>query len=445
MEQERRKSATGVLLCAILLAFSVSAEAYALAETTAVDSGEKTEILTKSPIIDRFAFKTNAFEWMITIPNFGVEFDIFDSEYNSMTAGLTAKYNWNTGHKYGSWDASLNPGPPALFNLLDIRPEFRYYYRTKKALPKRKDAKFDIERFLKEKKHPKPWRAHYVGAYLNYANYTIKFGKRGYQGQVVGLGASAGYALPLYEYKRGAIDVELGFSVGLQLATKDVFIHNPDGFIYQNIEDESKGLHMTPFPVVSELRVAFAWRTKSIKNKVKEDTDKRRVKNYYESRVKDDRIKPLQELNKKFYDEYLNNVKSPRELRAIMAKDSLYRAGFAALIKETADQQVAQVATAFPSDMEQHERADIRAYVQELKLQLQELIAKTAVETQKKFDKELALIEAQKKKAAEQAAKEKAQAEAAAAKAEGKPEGKSEGKTEGKPAKKSKEKAEKTE
>ena len=379
--------------------FTVSVGAYASAETVLVEEGSVASVSSKSRFIDRFAFKTNALEWLITIPNFGVEFDLLDSEYNNMTVGLTAKYNWNTSHKFDSWSQDLNPGPPVVFNILDIRPEFRYYYRTVKASSKKNANKFDIERFLKEKKNARPWRAHYLGAYVNYGNYALKFGKRGYQGDVFGLGASAGYALPMYEYKRGFIDVELGFSVGLQLAVKDVFVHNPDGFVYMKVTPESKGLHMTPFPVVSEMRVAFAWRSKSIKDKVKEDRDKKRVKNYYETRVKGDRIQPLLDLTKEFYDTHISNVMKPWEVPNFMANDSLYVAGFDALLKETADREVQQISSAFPSDMEQHERQDIREYVQELKVELQELIAKTAKETKKKFEKEYGVLKAEKAKA----------------------------------------------
>lgn len=402
-------------MSAILLVFSVSAGAVALAEPVGQTDAAGPYVPAKGSLLDRFAFKTNAFEWLITIPNFGVEFDLSDSEYNNMTVGLTAKYNWNTHHSYGSWSQDLNPGPPAVFNILDVRPEFRYYYRpVKKTLKKNAVKKFDLDRLLKERKHPKPWRAYYIGAYVNYGNYTLKFSQRGHQGQVFGLGASAGYALPVYEYKKGFIDVELGFSVGLQMATRDVFIHNPDGFIYMNVTSESKDLHMTPFPVVSELRVAFAWRSKSIRDKVKTDTDRRRVKNYYETRVKPDRLQPLLDLNKEFYDTHLTNVKSPWELRSFMANDSLYRAGFDALLKETADREILQISSAFPNDMEQHERQDIRDYVQELKVELQELIAETSKDTKKKFEKEYGAVLAEKAKTEAQAAKEKAAADAAA-------------------------------
>jgi hypothetical protein len=388
--------------------FSVSAVAYASAEAVLVEE-DVVVAPQKTRFIDRFAFKTNALEWLLTIPNFGVEFDLSGSEYNSMTVGLNAKYNWNTTHKYETWSQGFNPGPPTLFNILDIRPEFRYYYRTVAA--KKHSDKFNLERLLKERKHPRSWRAQYIGAYVNYGNYALKFSKRGYQGDVYGLGATFGYGLPMYEYKRGFIDVELGLSVGLQLAVKDVFVHNPDGFVYMKVTSESEGLHLTPFPVVSEVRVAFAWRSKSIKDKVKEDKDRKRVKNYYETKVKGDRIQPLLDLNKEFYDTHISNVMKPWEVPSFKANDSLYRAGFDKLLKETADREVQQIASAFPSDMEQHERQDIRDYVEELKVELQELIAKTAKDARKKFLKEYGETQAEKAKADLKAQREKTKQE----------------------------------
>jgi hypothetical protein len=396
-----------MLLCAFFCVFSVSAGAHASAETVGVEEG--IVVPEKTRFIDRFAFKTNALEWLLTIPNFGVEFDLSGSEYNSMTVGLNAKYNWNTTHKYETWSQGFNPGPPTLFNILDIRPEFRYYYRTVAA--KKHSDKFNLERLLKERKHPRSWRAQYIGAYVNYGNYALKFSKRGYQGDVYGLGATFGYGLPMYEYKRGFIDVELGLSVGLQLAVKDVFVHNPDGFVYMKVTSESEGLHLTPFPVVSEVRVAFAWRSKSIKDKVKEDKDRKRVKNYYETKVKGDRIQPLLDLNKEFYDTHISNVMKPWEVPSFKANDSLYRAGFDKLLKETADREVQQIASAFPSDMEQHERQDIRDYVEELKVELQELIAKTAKDARKKFLKEYGEAQAEKAKTDLKAQREKTKQE----------------------------------
>lgn len=79
---------------------------------------------------ERWAIKTNAVEWLLTIPNIGVEFDLSRSIYNRMTIGLTAKWNWNTRHNYE---------PSVVFNVFEVRPEFRYYWRTTMKQPRDDD------------------------------------------------------------------------------------------------------------------------------------------------------------------------------------------------------------------------------------------------------------------------------------------------------------------
>ena len=191
---------------------------------------------------DRSALKTNAFEWLITIPNVGFEYDVVRDNYRKMSVGLTAKYNWNSYHRLT---------PSTAFDLFDVRPEFRYYMRTD------------------NKKYSRRWWAIYMGPYLSYGTYTFKLAPKGIHGYAVGGGASVGYVCPLYEYEKGAIDVEFGFSVGLQGCTRDVFTYNPEGYYYTKVKEQSKGMHFTPFPVVSELKVAFVWRKQSIAHQVK--------------------------------------------------------------------------------------------------------------------------------------------------------------------------------
>lgn len=286
-------------------------------------------------------------EWLLTIPNFGAEFDLSPSPYNRMTLGLSAKYNWNTYHRYA---------PSVVFNVFDVRPEFRYYYRTKKrpVYKYRTDrylgtARADTTDWVKynadrenwkfsdwfnenvwtvERKDPKPARAQYLGIYADYATFSFKFGRKGIQGQAIGLGASYGWGLPLYEYNRGAIDIEFGFSVGLQVAKYDTFTHNPDGNYYTKLAPESRNFHFTPFPVISELRVAFAWRHVSVKDRyTKEDPQKIRFGN------------SLKDLNAEFDDA---KAKFDRGLdeklrNAYAADDSLYRSAFVQSIEETLD------------------------------------------------------------------------------------------------------------
>ncbi len=313
-----------MLAGACILSLVCTAESAAQTKGAASKQEETT---VKPPFIDRWAFKTNAFEWLLTIPNFGVEFDLVNSPYNQMSVGLTAKYNWNTYHKLQ---------PPVVFNLLDVRPEFRYYYRTRErtAKPsgdeqKKMSAKewFNTKIFTTERKNARPWRAQYIGAYANYASYTFKFSEVGIQGYVIGVGASAGYDIPMYQYKNGAIDVELGFSVGLQVATKEKFKHNPDTYKYYQVTEGVKpGFHFTPFPVVSELKVAFVWRHKSIKEKVQEDLEKKKMLERLE-KAKAQIEAPFMDSKTKF-DEQLTWIMEEREINALKADKERYRGEF---------------------------------------------------------------------------------------------------------------------
>ena len=100
-------------------------------DSIAISTPEIVFDLPKTPFIDRIAVKTNAFDWMLTVPNIGIEMDLNGSEFNSFTLGLSAKYNWNTYH-YNS-NSGATYAPPTTFNLFDIRPEAKYWYRTRKG------------------------------------------------------------------------------------------------------------------------------------------------------------------------------------------------------------------------------------------------------------------------------------------------------------------------
>lgn len=208
---------------------------------------------------DRAAVKTNAFEWLITVPNIAFEYDFVRTDYRKVSLTLGAKYNWNTYHKLA---------PATVFDLFEFRPEFRYYFRTKNL------------------KVSRPWWVMYVGPYASHGTYTFKLSQKGISGYASGAGISAGYVIPMYEYGKGAIDVELGASVGVQVCTKDVFTHNPEGHYYTRLEEESVGRHVTPFPVISELKVAFVWRKESIRHQVKTDMKKAERKALYQKNLR---------------------------------------------------------------------------------------------------------------------------------------------------------------
>ena len=49
---------------------------------------------------DRWGIKTNAVDWLLTVPNIGVEFDLGNTIRNKRTIGANIKWNWNTSQKY---------------------------------------------------------------------------------------------------------------------------------------------------------------------------------------------------------------------------------------------------------------------------------------------------------------------------------------------------------
>ncbi len=202
--------------------------------------------------IDRWAFRVNALELLCTVPNVNAEFDLSSSPYNRATLGLTVKYNWDTRHSVA---------PPLVFNMFEVRPEFRWWYRR---APKEDQASQGRE------------RAFFLGAYVHGGTYSIKPGKYGIQGPLWGVGALWGYDFPLYTYRRFAIDFELGIAAGLGVTSYDAFTMNRNGSDYVIAPERSRSLHVCPFPVLSEIKACFVFRSLSIKDKYKK-VDSRKV------------------------------------------------------------------------------------------------------------------------------------------------------------------------
>lgn len=209
---------------------------------------------------ERWALKTNALEWAATLPNFQVAYDWSGSIYNRSVLLLGVKYNWHTWHKYPT---------DFVFDVIDLRPEFRHYYRQKPVddkLVRKGLSKF----FSAESPNPKPWQARYIGAYVDYADFSLKPGSLGRQGQAIGLGVSYGRETPLYTYAGGVIDFELGISAGFLVTKYDGFRLDRSSYSYVADPGHSHGWHMLPYPVVSELRAVFSWRKLSVKDKYKD-------------------------------------------------------------------------------------------------------------------------------------------------------------------------------
>ena len=256
---------------------------------------------------DRLSFGTNAFEWLLTVPNVRMELDLHPGPYNqeSIVAGI--RYNWNTFHKLP---------PYYVFNTFGIKGEYRYHFRFKQLEPGHKASFLSLER-----KNPRPWIAYYVGGYAEYSSFSIKFSSLGRQGGQGGVGVSLGMELPLYQYRGGAIDLDLGVSAGLCLASFELYRLNEAATAY--IID---GKRFLPLPMLTELRAVFNWRRISVKDKYVKTDPQIPVFNNAMADIRTN----FENTNKQAFDD----SRSKKEAAAYAKSDSLYRADFTAWVLE---------------------------------------------------------------------------------------------------------------
>ena len=261
------------------------------------------------PFKERIGFHTNTVDWLLLTPNLGVEYSFIQNKYEKVSALLFGKYNPNS---------SMNINPALVYNIGGARGEVRWYFRTRHisdgeakldSLDRAKHGRFGVfwrklttrpYSFL-AKKNPRLHRAYYIGPYLNFDKYTIKLSAIGYQGYSLGLGATAGYSIPLYQYKNGSsVDFELGFSLGMAMSWNDKFGYDSDADCYYYAGSNS--FHVVPSPIVSDLHVAFVYRLKSIREQ-----------------IVDVRMDKLEELSaiyelRSSYDEKIANFKYPSHI-----------------------------------------------------------------------------------------------------------------------------------
>lgn len=299
------------------------------------------------PFKDRWAFRTNAVDWILLLPNITAEFDLFNSPYKHYTLSLGVR---------GNWHSSQNYVPDIVYNLLDIRSEFRWYHRTSPRSYRRPDSlkvslfkRLEEDVFTWKRFHPRYWRAYYIGAYVDACNYSLKFGKDGYQGTAYGLGISGGFGIPLYAYKKNCLDLEFGASVGMVYTNYDLFQRDAESNCYPVVQSKHRDFHFLPYPVISELRVAFVYRFASIKNKYTQIDEAKR-----EARIE---RKRLQILARDSVNEMRARVQHVRELQ----RDSVTKAKEAQKLQKTVLKDSLQQAKLLEKKMDKAEKDSIHA------------------------------------------------------------------------------------
>ena len=270
----------------------------------------------KERLIDRFSFRTNAVDWLLTIPNVSVSFDLFPGEYNKMDVLLGVRYNWNTFHKLPTY---------YVFDVFDARAEYRYHFRFEQLGSGEKPNFFSLKR-----KNPRHHIAHYVGGYANVGTFAFKVSADGRQGFQGGVGVSFGIELPLYQYKKGAIDLDLGASIGAMYNNFNLFTLNGANSAYVN-----NGKGWAVIPMLSELRATFAWRTRSVRDRyLKDDPEIPRFRDALNS-IRGD----FASVDKKTFDE----SRTQKEARELAKSDSLYRTAFINWVNENVEDQKGRV------------------------------------------------------------------------------------------------------
>ena len=211
-----------------------------------LDTSHKIDTLTTK---DRLSIRTNALEWLLLVPNIGIEYDLKNVNYNRLSIGLNLRYNWETSHTFK---------PGVVYNVAEARLEVRNYYRMRQLSNYVERKKKIWDRLLSPRREqPKhPSMTYYRGGFLAYNKSTIKLGDEGHQGNAIIGGVMFGLIKPLYEFRNGhSLDFELGVAVGVAYASYDTFNHDAYLDYYPKT-----GHKTTIMPVVNDLRVGFVYR-----------------------------------------------------------------------------------------------------------------------------------------------------------------------------------------
>lgn len=203
---------------------------------------------------DRISLRTNGIDWMALLPNVGIEFDLDKYNWSRNAVGINIKGNWRTKNTF-------NPG--LVYDLFEVRAEYRNYWHTRKTTQDLGAHRHTYEKILSgRRRRPKhPNTTWYRGAYLAYDDYAfLLFGNKGVKGQAYTLGFQYGVIRPLYIFASGkSVDLDFGFSAGFCLTDYEKIGYDSRTATYP-VTKEKSGLTFVPFPVLTEARVGLVYR-----------------------------------------------------------------------------------------------------------------------------------------------------------------------------------------
>lgn len=204
---------------------------------------------------DRMGIRTNVADWLMQIPNVGIEFALGNTTYHRNTIGLTLRYNWQTSHTYK---------PGLVYNIAEARLDFRNYFRVKVIDPQGKEWTTVPHKHLwdkpfsaRHKKSKHPNTVFYRGAYLAYTKFSFLFGSEGMQGSAIGAGYQFGMVKPLYVFRNGhSLDLDLGAALGVIYASYDKYRLDRTSDCYPKTGRADGKI----LPMLNELRCALVYR-----------------------------------------------------------------------------------------------------------------------------------------------------------------------------------------
>lgn len=232
----------------------------------------------RAPFFRMLSLHTNAVDWFLATPNATLEIDLSPYHRTRYSVLLTGKVNPAT--------RSHTINPRWVYNVTSIKGEFRRYWRTGSI-----ETAWDLENVRLDsverdttlwgplsrwsyfrrkylsghyKKHPRPWRAYYLGFYGAYNKFSLSIEGKGKQGSAMSLGLSAGWSIPLYKHLDGSgWDLDIGASAGVMMPKYDEYEYNRESGCYAF----TKKVDGKPTLMPQELRISLAYRFRSIDSK----------------------------------------------------------------------------------------------------------------------------------------------------------------------------------
>lgn len=248
---------TVCLLALVLFAFPCQVRAQGTEAAQVFETGTGVDTLS---LAERISVRTNMLDWVLAIPNVGVEFDLGSTNYSRWAVGVNVRSRWVDSHTFK---------PGTYYSLTEIRVEARNYWRTKQLVRPTQEKPdpdpfygphskiWDKAMSLRRSRVKHPRWTWYRGLYLAYDMFSLAYLGHGRQGKAIVGGVTYGFVKPLYFLPNGnSIDLDFGVSAGIEYASLNkLLLSELDNCYMRTSENYTKIL-----PTLTEARVGLIYR-----------------------------------------------------------------------------------------------------------------------------------------------------------------------------------------